>query len=317
MLWMPESPRYLIEKNKREKAEKILERMRGSKEIASHEADKIEATVEEEKILLAGRNRYSELLRVPALRHALVIGVSLQIFQQFCGINTVMYYSPTILQLSDSSSSSEETVDSDRDAIYASMIVAAANMIMSFVAVFTIDRIGRKILLLCSLTGVTLALLVLSFAFYSNDYSYLALVGLVAYIIAFAPGMGPVPWTINSEIYPLYVRAGANSVSSCSNWISNLIVSLTFLSLIDWITASGTFILFAVITGKLLLLFNSRKEKELISLFCFAVVAFIFVFLLVPETKGKTLEDIEVLFQSKWIVPNICGKKPEQVVLNQ
>lgn len=250
MFWMPESPRYLVENNKREKAQQILMKMRGNNEIAQQEVDKIEEAVEEERRLLGNKNRYVELLSVPSLRHALVIGVALQVFQQFCGINTVMYYSPTILQLSEGDSSDEDSVESDQQAIYASMIVAGANMLMSFVAVFTIDRIGRKILLLCSLIGVFLALLVLSLSFYATEYSYLALIGLVAYIVAFAPGMGPVPWTVNSEIYPLYVRAGANSVSSCSNWVSNLIVSLTFLSLIDWITASGTFILFAVITGK-------------------------------------------------------------------
>jgi len=289
MIWMPESPRWLIEKSRKEKAQAILLRMRGDQQKAQAEAEYIQQTIQEEKILLDGRNKYLELLKIPSLRHALLIGVSLQLFQQFCGINTVMYYSPTILQLSEGDSDSyESTEDQDRDAIYASMIVAAANMLMSLVGVFTIDRVGRRILLLFSLIGVSIALLVLSFAFYNTEYSYLALIGLVSYIIAFAPGMGPVPWTVNSEIYPMYVRGGATSISSCANWVSNLIVSLTFLSLIDLITASGTFLLF----------------------FGISVAAFIFVILFVPETKGKNLEDIQELFDRTWIVPLYKPKKP-------
>ena len=282
---MPESPRWLVERDKNEKASEILLRMRRDEERAMNEVNEISNSVREERELLNGKNKYIELLTVPSLRHALVIGVMLQVFQQFCGINTVMYYSPTILQRSQDDDLTP--TESDQQAIYASMFVAAGNMLMSFVAVFSIDRIGRKFLLIGSLIGVIIALLVLAFGFYTTDYSNLVLIGLLMYIISFAPGMGPVPWTVNSEIYPLYVRAGANSISSCANWVSNLIVSLTFLSLINWITEVGTFIMFSVIS----------------------FVALIFVIVFVPETKGKSLEAIQVLFESSWFV--LCSPKKD------
>ena len=254
MFWMPESPRWLIEKQHRPKAKRILMKIRKTEEKAESEAASIENSVQEEKVLLGGRSAYMELLRVPSLRRALMIGVMLQVFQQLTGINTVMYYSPTILQLSQNSDDTStptysEEFQSNKEAIYASMIVAATNMLMSFIAVFTIDRVGRKLLLLCSLVGVAGSLLILSIAFYEPQYSYLALIGLVSYLIFFAPGMGPVPWTINSEIYPLYVRAGATSISSCANWISNLLVSITFLSLLELITPTGTFLLYCSIAS--------------------------------------------------------------------
>ena len=262
MIWMPESPRWLVEQKRDEQAIQVLLRVRKGQQEAEDEASMIASSIAEEETALAGRNRYKELLTVPVLRHALVIGVMLQVFQQFCGINTVMYYSPKILQLSSESDSSSE--DSNEQAIYSSMLVAAMNMVMSIVAVTTIDRVGRRILLILSTMGVFVALLVLAASFYWTQYSYLALVGLLMYIFAFAPGMGPVPWTVNSEIYPMYVRAGATSISSCANWVSNLIISLTFLSLINLITAEGTFLLIAGITCKLHLLSSRLLASFLI-----------------------------------------------------
>ena len=110
-----------------------------------------------------------------------------------------------------------------------------------------------------------------------NKFSWLALVALVAYIVSFAPGMGPVPWTVNAEIYPNWARSLGNSLSSTTNWVCNLVVSITFLHLTRILTRYGAFTLYAVL----------------------AVGGWVFIFLLLPETKGKKLEDVEELFKGK------------------
>lgn len=277
MLFLPDSPRWLVANDSPEKALEILRKTRRDPEIATKELKSIEDTVQQEKELIQAlkRNRYIEIFVNPSLRRAMMVGVGLQVLQQVCGINTVMYYSSTILQdagFGDGSIAS---------AIYASMVVAFANMSMSLIAVAFIDKVGRRILLLGSLYGVVASLLLLGFSFYIEN-SWLSLVSLILYICFFAPGMGPIPWAINSEIYPLYVRAPANSIATSANWFSNLLVSISFLSIVNWIGATNTFALYSLI----------------------AVFAVFFVYFLVPETKGKTLEEIERIFKGDWLVPN-------------
>eukprot|EP01102_Stenamoeba_stenopodia_P013828 TRINITY_DN4532_c0_g1_i1.p1 TRINITY_DN4532_c0_g1~~TRINITY_DN4532_c0_g1_i1.p1 ORF type:complete len:376 (-),score=70.16 TRINITY_DN4532_c0_g1_i1:154-1281(-) len=282
MLFLPESPRWLVGKDKSNEAQEVLARIRRSNVVAAQEVRQIEASIEEERIqrraAANGRGEdemsQGQLERVwqetklwftsPTLRKALIVGVGLQVFQQLCGINTVMYYSPTILKMAGFGQNS--------DAIYSSMAVAFANMTMTLVAIFTIDRVGRRPLLLGSLIGVycSLLLLAISFALPEDSGRWLALSALIMYIVCFAPGMGPVPWAINAEIYPLHARAIGGSIASTSNWISNLIVSATFLHLIETAGATGAFLVYALI----------------------AVFAFEFVYFIVPETKGLSLEEV-------------------------
>ena len=248
MIFMPESPRWLIERDHVESATKILIRARGNEERAMKEVNIIKEAVVDEREQLGGRNVYLELFRVPSLFHALVLGVGLQIFQQLSGINTVMYYSPTILKFNGSGDLTED--EANAQAIYASIAVAGTNMIMSVVAVALIDRVGRRPLLLISIAGASASLLVLaaSFMLETSMAQWVSLAGLVSYLVFFAPGMGPIPWAYNSEIYPLYVRSAGNSISSCANWCANLIVSVTFLTLLNLLTPTGTFLLFFDIT---------------------------------------------------------------------
>lgn len=200
---------------------------------------------------------------------------SFQAFQQFTGINTVMYYSPTIVQMAG--------FRSNRIALLLSLIIAALNAAGSILGIYVIDHAGRKKLALTSLSGVILALLILAGSFYAQSgstggiYGWLAVLGLALYISFFSPGMGPVPWTVNSEIYPEAFRGICGGMSATVNWISNLIVAQTFLTIAQYAGTATTFLILAVI----------------------AVMAFVFVFVFVPETKGLTFEEVERIWKER------------------
>lgn len=199
-----------------------------------------------------------------------------QAFQQFTGINTVMYYSPTIVQMAG--------FKSNQLALLLSLIVAAMNAAGSILGIFLIDHAGRRKLALSSLSGVIVSLVILSWAFFSGAsdstgglYGWLAVIGLTLYIAFFSPGMGPVPWTVNSEIYPEAYRGICGGMSATVNWVSNLIVSQTFLSIAEAAGIGATFLILAVV----------------------AVLAFIFVIVYVPETKGLTFEEVENIWKER------------------
>ena len=201
-----------------------------------------------------------------------------QAFQQFTGINTVMYYSPTIVQMAG--------FQSNQLALLISLAVAGTNAAGSIVGIYCIDHFGRKKLALSSLSGVIVSLLILAGAFIGQSYSsssdsfyygLLAVIGLALYIAFFSPGMGPVPWTVNSEIYPEQYRGVCGGMSATVNWISNLIVSQTFLSVADAVGTGTTFLIFAGI----------------------AVAAFVFVAMFVPETKGLTFQEVEQIWKQR------------------
>eukprot|EP01095_Lingulamoeba_sp_RSL-Kostka_P000895 TRINITY_DN11191_c0_g1_i1.p1 TRINITY_DN11191_c0_g1~~TRINITY_DN11191_c0_g1_i1.p1 ORF type:complete len:329 (+),score=84.79 TRINITY_DN11191_c0_g1_i1:1084-2070(+) len=289
MLFLPESPRWLLSRyikkdktNYLEKATNCLEKLRNDDFDVSNEVKDIIDEIEAENKNNSAFKTFVELITVSPLRHALIIGVMMQIFQQICGINTVMYYSSTILVKAGFG-----TEDDPADAIYGSIPIGFTNMIMSVVAVLLIDRAGRRPLLMFSLTGVMFSLSALAISFIVQDSNttvggWMALISLVMYLVFFAPGMGPVPWALNSEIYPLHVRSMGSSIATSANWISNLVISATFLTLVNYIEAYGAFFLYSFIS----------------------FVCLIFVFFLVPETKGYRLEQIQELFEREWIVKN-------------
>lgn len=199
-----------------------------------------------------------------------------QAFQQFTGINTVMYYSPTIVQMAG--------FESNQLAILLSLIVAAMNAAGTVVGIYLIDKCGRRKLVLSSLFGVIISLVILSAAFFfessdssSGIYGWIAVLGLALYIAFFAPGMGPVPWTVNSEIYPEAYRGMCGGMSATVNWVSNFIVAQSFLSIAEAAGTGATFLILAVV----------------------AVIAFIFVFVLLPETKGLTFEEVERIWKKR------------------
>jgi MFS family permease len=209
----------------------------------------------------------------------MVVGVGLAIAQQLTGINTVIYYAPTILKFAGLSSASV--------AILASVGIGVVNVALTLVAMQLIDRVGRRPLLLASLAGMTLSLFVLGLAFalprLSGLLGWLAVSSLMVYVGSFAVGLGPVFWLVLSEIYPLRVRGRAMSVGTVANWGANVAVALSFLTLTQVLGKPATFWLYALIS----------------------VGAWLFAFFLVPETKGRTLEEIEAHWRSGKLQPTL------------
>ena len=262
MLTVPRTPRWLMEHDREDEAREVLHRLRRG----SPDAD-VDGEVAD--IKRAARNEKDSSVRDltnSRLRPLLWVGLGLAIFQQFVGINTVIYYAPTILS---------DTGLTKSASITQTVFVGVTNVVFTVVAVLLLDRVGRRKLLLVGTIGLTTSLLVLGIYFASStlqaNAGYLALVALLVYIASFAVGLGPVFWLMISEIYPTGVRSKAMSVATVANWGANFLVAATFLTLGQLITRQGTFFLYSG----------------------FGVLAVLFFVLRVPETKGRSLEDIQ------------------------
>ncbi|XP_002170330.4 proton myo-inositol cotransporter isoform X1 [Hydra vulgaris] len=354
--WMPESPRWLLNEGFAEKARKVLIRLRGTNNVDeefNQLAEMLQATQKK-------NGSIKDILRLKHTRRALAIGCALQAFQQLCGINTVMYYSATIIELAG--------VEDEHTIIWLAAVVAAGNFVFTILSIMLIEHVGRRKLTLVSIFGVSAALLLLAFMFwkleheswkitymvqpldeicstqktcqsclndekcgfcyiadgnqvlhasclpfgnnkgvsplcdqkyYSNvtssvpkwsgicptAYPWFPVLAMTFYLAMFAPGMGSMPWCINAEIYPIWARSTGNSISTATNWVLNLLVSLTFLNLMDWLTRFGAFLFYSSV----------------------AFVGFWVFYLFLPETKSRNLEDIDSLFKGSLFIP--CKKK--------
>ncbi|VAH30611.1 unnamed protein product [Triticum turgidum subsp. durum] len=340
MLFLPESPRWLYRNE-----EEVTREMQELKESVEAEARERGSS---ERVSLTA------LVKTPTVRRALVAGVGLQVFQQLVGINTVMYYSPSIVQLAGFAS--------NQTALALSLVTSGLNALGSIVSIYFIDRTGRRKLLVISLVGVIASLALLSAVFHETTthspavgsaetrhfdgsltcpdyrtsssgwdctrclkasstecgfcasgagskllpgacllsnatvrdachgegrlwytrgcpsrYGWLAMVGLALYIAFFSPGMGTVPWIVNSEIYPLRHRGVCGGVAATANWVSNLVVAQSFLTLTEAIGPAWTFLIFG----------------------CLSVAALAFVLVCVPETKGLPIEEVEKMLEKR------------------
>jgi SP family galactose:H+ symporter-like MFS transporter len=264
MFFLPETPRWLIRSGRRELARGVLIRIRDSSDV-DPEITEIEASLAQQ----VQSGSWSDLFH-RHVRPALVVGLGLAVFQQITGINTVIYYAPKILQAAGFASAS--------GAILATAGVGVVNFGMTIVAMLLVDRIGRRPLLLVGIAGmiVTLAVLALSFRGTFANLEWIAVICLMGYVASFAIGLGPIFWLIIAEIYPLKVRGLAEGTAATFNWASNLIVSLTFLTLLEKLGTSSTFALYAF----------------------FSVASWLFSYYRVPETKGRTLEQIEAFWRT-------------------
>jgi sugar porter (SP) family MFS transporter len=260
MLFVPHTPRWLLQQGREDDARAVLKRTRDDQAGIDEEVNEVkEITEAESQVALRD-------LVAPSIRPMLVVGIGLAFFQQFVGVNTVIYYSPTILKFTG--------LTSDQS-ITQALSVGITNVVFTVAAILMLDKVGRRKLLLVGTVGLTVALIVLGVFFTSSNlehnYAWIALIALIVYIASFALGLGPVFWLMIAEIFPLRERSHAMAVCTIVNWGANFLISYFFLDLVDRISTQGTFWLYAG----------------------FGVLAVIFFAFKVPETKGRSLEEIE------------------------
>jgi len=263
LIFVPETPRYLVMKGKEDKALKVLKKISGEKNAP--------------KILQEIKDTLHET-SIPWLSYGFLvifIGILLSVFQQFVGINVVLYYAGNIFRNMGSSTDSS---------LVQTIIVGVVNLVFTVLAIFTVDRFGRKPLMIIGGVGMAISMIALGFAFYFGKVGIVALIFMLTYTAAFAMSWGPVTWVLLSEIFPNSIRS-AMSIAVAAQWIANLVVSWTFPMLNDNLA----------LTAK----FNHGFAYWIYGVM--GILSAIFIWKLVPETKGKTLEEIEKLWQKKKI----------------
>lgn len=259
LFFLPESPRWLIKKGHLEKAKLILQRLRHQQTVDAEIAE-IKKSFNTQPI------SFKEIFSA-RIRPVLLLGITLGFLQQITGINTIIYYAPTIFQMAGFESASSS--------IFATVGIGVVNVLATVFAIFYLDKLGRRPLLLAGLIGMGLSLGVLSLTFYYESHGDLlkwtAVISTFIYIICFAFSLGALLWLMVSEIFPLEVRGAAMGIAVFSCWFWNFVVSSTFLSLLNAIGPSQSFLFYAAMCG----------------------FAFVFCFFKVPETSGVSLEQIE------------------------
>ncbi len=258
MLFQKESPHWLIRQDRIDEARTVLARVRDSDDIEAEIRDVQEVTRKQ-----AGTR---ELLS-PSVRPLLMVGVLLAVFQQITGINTVIYYAPSLLQGAGFGNSA---------ALLANVVNGAVNVGMTIVAVRLLDRVGRRPLLLSGTVGMAVGMIITALSFLGGStlhggLAIVAVLGLLIYTGSFAIGLGPVFWLLIAEIYPLRIRGAAMSVATMANWGANFVVTVSFLTLLNAIDGVGVFFLFGFLT----------------------LIALGYFWRKVPETKGRSLQEIE------------------------
>lgn len=273
---LPETPTFLASKGKVAAARKTLLALRETVEEAERDlADLQPMSINNDgklsstdgEIVAPAKQSAMEQLRAlfrPGARKPFGIGCALMVAQQFSGINAVIFFSSDILVEAGMDNTSQGVV-----------IIGSVQFIATALSVFLMDRAGRRVLLLTSLAVMVGSALLMSIFFFNDKKpSILALIALMLYITGFSIGLGPIPWLIMGEIFPAHIRSAASAIATVINWTCAFIITESFQSAADGLTPQGVFIVFAVICT------------------CF----FVFVFKFVPETRGKTFEEIAALF---------------------
>ena len=288
MIPLPDSPRWYMTAGRRDDAARSLAKIEPSDHVDG-DLDQIAATLKEE----ARSAATWATVFAAEWRRPLVIGVTLAVLQQFTGINAIIYYANQIF-------ASAGFTSPDSQSLATLWAIGAVNVVATFVAVAWVDRFGRRPLLFIGTTGMGISLVVVGAMFLRlgevksgttaahgpTGEGLITLVALVVFIACFAFSLGPVVWTVINEIFPSSVRGKAVAVATAANWFAAWVVSQFFLTLVGLITSTGVFWLFAF----------------------FCLVTFVFVKRVVPETKGKSLEQI----QSMWGDPAALAAAMEE-----
>ncbi|AVF33617.1 sugar porter family MFS transporter [Rahnella sikkimica] len=261
VLTLPESPRWLMMKNKSELAEKVLLLLRSTKADAHIELEAIRQSVQM-------KQRGWQLFRANSnFRRSTCLGVLLQFMQQFTGMTVIMYYAPKIFAIAGFASTQQQ--------MWGTVIAGLTNVLATFIAIGLVDRWGRKPILKLGFSVMAICMTLMGWMFFTGISSltqqYVAVTLLLIFIVGFAMSAGPLIWVLCSEIQPLAGRDFGVTCSTMANWIANMIIGATFLTLIDTIGSAGTFWLYAALN----------------------VVCIVLTLIFVPETKNISLENIE------------------------
>ncbi|XP_068974265.1 facilitated trehalose transporter Tret1-like isoform X3 [Bombus flavifrons] len=269
MFVIPETPRWYISKGKTKRARKSLQWLRGKGTDITDELSSVQKLhTDSERNVSQGA--FMQLFKKNHLK-PLFISLGLMFFQQFSGINAVIFYTVQIFR--DAGSSIDENIST--------IVVGIVNFISTFVAASVIDRLGRKMLLYISAISMCLTLFTFGTFFYVKAagvdvtaFGWIPLMSLIVYVIGFSLGFGPIPWLMMGEILPVKIRGSAASVATAFNWSCTFIVTKTYEDIVSVIGPYGTFWMFGTIV----------------------LVGFVFVIVSVPETRGRSLEEIEKRF---------------------
>ncbi|WP_129337814.1 sugar porter family MFS transporter [Cellulomonas endophytica] len=268
-LSIPESPRFLVANGRSDEARRVLERVLPPGEDAGRRVEEITRSVEEDRANAEGAS-----LRGPrfGLLPIVWVGILLSVFQQFVGINVIFYYSTTLWQAVGFDESQSFTV---------STITSVTNVLVTFIAIGLVDRVGRRPILLAGSLGMAVSLGAMAVAFtqasgsgedisLSGPWGVVALVGANAFVVFFGASWGPLVWVLLGEMFPNRIRAAALGVAAAAQWIANFLITVSFPPLLDTFGAAIPYFMYTA----------------------FAVLSFVFVLVRVPETKGMELEEM-------------------------
>jgi SP family arabinose:H+ symporter-like MFS transporter len=263
LFFAPESPRWLAQKGFSDKAIIVLENVNGS-ELAMKELLAIEESIKTEQFT----GTYHEVFS-PRIRPILIIGIFIAVFSQITGINSIMYYAPVIFQSIGAGASS---------AVLQTVLIGGCNLIFTFLALVLIDKSGRKPLLIGGTIGMMISLIFIALAFFMKKYEgYVILFFILTYIASFAASLGCVGMALISEIFPNQLRSKAMSLAIVSVWLANFILILVFPIILNGLGGAAVFLIFAFMCMLLL----------------------VFTIFRIPETKGKSLEELEKILVKK------------------
>ena len=266
---VPKSPRWLVLNGQTEEASKVLQKIHGE-EMAKAEGEAImkEAATLKEKLKISDFTKLALVI--------ILIGSVLSMLQQFTGINAVLYYGADIFE--------KALGFGKEDILMQQVLLAFVNLVFTFVAMFTIDKLGRKPLIYAGSAGMLIGFLLLGITLQQQAVGFLSLLGVLIFIGSFAMSMGPVVWVMLSEMFPNKIRSVAMAVAVSAQWAANYFVAQTFPMVMSSETNNGPF-------------WNGSLPYFIFILFIVFIIIFTFKF--IPETKGKSLEELENVWKKK------------------